>query len=455
MFRKSQLRKVLQNVRHTFRGGSHPPHEKHYTEHKPIIKAKVPATVYIPLSQHIGAPCLPAVKPGDHVKLGQRIGEPAGYVSAPIHASVSGTVKEVAPRVHPNGGTVMTVTIENDGKDERDTSFSSMDWRRQDAASLLKRITEAGIVGLGGASFPTHVKLSPPAGKQIDTVILNGAECEPYLTSDHRLMLEYPQDVLTGLQILMKMMGVTKGFVGIEDNKPDAYDIMKIAAESLPNIQILSMKTKYPQGAEKQLIDAATGRQVPSGGLPMDVGCVVVNVGTAYAVTQAVTKGEPLTRRVVTVTGRIVAEPQNLWVRIGTPVSELLEQCGGMTEPAVKVLLGGPMMGVAQHTLDIPVIKGTSGVLFLSEKEAVLTEEQPCIRCGRCVNACPIHLVPMDIADSAAMDDYAGAQAAGAMDCIECGSCTYVCPAKRHLTQYCRVAKRHLILERKKKETKS
>jgi len=440
--------------RHTFKGGSHPPHEKHYTEDKAIVKANVPDLVHIPMSQHIGAPCLPTVKPGDHVRMGELIGKPAGYVSAPIHASVSGTVKAVAPRVHPNGGEVMTVTIENDGQDERDTSFNSMDWRRQEPKALQERITAAGIVGLGGASFPTHVKLAPPEGKQIDTIILNGAECEPYLTADHRLMLEHPQDVLTGLQILMKQMGVDRGYIGIEDNKRDAYEIMNIAAQEMESIRILSMKTKYPQGAEKQLIDAATGRQVPSGGLPMDVGCVVVNVGTAYAITQAVTKGEPLYRRVVTVTGSIVKDPQNLLVRIGTPVNALLEQCGGLSEPAVKALLGGPMMGVAQHTLDVPVIKGTSGVLFLSEKEAALDEEQPCIRCGRCVNACPIHLVPMDIADSAAMDDYDGAQAAGAMDCIECGSCTYVCPAKRHLTQYCRVAKRHLILARKKKEAK-
>lgn len=441
--------------RHSFRGGSHPPHEKQYTERKAIVKAKAPEVVYIPMSQHIGAPCVPLVKPGDHVRMGQRIGEPSGYVSAPVHASVSGTVKEVAPRVHPNGGSVITVVIENDFTDERDTALESMDWRRQDAKALAERITAAGIVGLGGASFPTHVKLSPPPGKTIDTIILNGAECEPYLTADHRLMVEHPQDVLIGLQILMKMMGVSRGYVGIEDNKPDALQAMRFNAEGKENIEILALRTKYPQGAEKQLIDAATGRQVPSGALPMDVGCVVVNVGTAYAITQAVTKGDPLTRRVVTVTGGIVKDPQNLLVRIGTPVSELLEQCGGITEPAVKVLLGGPMMGVAQHTLDIPVIKGTSGVLFLSEKEAALTEEQACIRCGRCVAACPIHLVPMDIADSTAMDDYEGAQAAGAMDCIECGSCTYVCPAKRHLTQYCRVAKRHLILARKQKESKS
>lgn len=437
--------------RHTFRGGSHPPHEKHYTEHKPIGKAAAPALVHIPMAQHIGAPCQPVVKPGDHVKMGQLIGEPTGYVSAPIHASVSGTVKAVAPRVHPNGGEAMTVTIENDGQDERDTSFSIMDWRRQDAKALQERITAAGIVGLGGASFPTHVKLSPPEGKKIDTIILNGAECEPYLTADHRLMLEYPQDVLTGLQILMKLLGVENGYVGIEDNKPDAIEVMQLAAQEMEHIRILTMRTKYPQGAEKQLIEAATGRQVPSGGLPMDVGCVVVNVGTAYAVTQAVTKGEPLISRVVTVTGGIVKDPQNLLVRIGTPVQDLVEQCGGLTEPAVKALMGGPMMGVAQHTLDVPVIKGTSGVVFLSKKEAALEEEQPCIRCGRCVNACPICLIPMDIADCVAMGDYEGAQAAGAMDCIECGSCTYMCPAKRYLTQYCRVAKRHLILARKKK----
>ena len=319
---------------------------------------------------------------------------------------------------------------------------------------ILNIIKEAGIVGMGGATFPTHVKLSPPPGKDIDTMILNGAECEPYLTSDHRLMIERPEDVVFGLMAFMKVLNVKKGFIGIENNKPDALEAVYNAAKDKEGIEVVALKTKYPQGAEKQLIHACTGREVPSGGLPADAGVVVNNVGTAAAVANAIKKGMPLIERIVTVTGKGVKNPKNLLVKIGTSFREIIEQCGGFSGTPGKVIAGGPMMGIAQYSIDVPVIKGTSGILVLTEEETMIPAPSNCIRCGKCVEVCPINLMPVYISNYSLQDKFEQAEASNAMDCIECGSCSFVCPAKRPLVDSIRVAKREILAKRKKAQSK-
>jgi len=434
----------------TFRGGVHAPHRKKDTQNKAVEKMKEPELVSIPLQQHIGVACQPLVKPGDTVKMGQKIGEPRGFVGAPVHASVSGVVKAIREVPHPSMGKGLAVVIENDGKDEPDDSIRPGDINSMDADRLKELILEAGIVGMGGAAFPTHVKLSPPNDKSIDTVILNGAECEPYLTADHRLMLEAPYDVVDGLKIIMKVLGVERGYIAIEDNKPDAVQAMADAVKSVQGVDIKTLKTKYPQGAEKQLIYAVTGRQVPSGGLPMDVGVIVNNVGTAAAIARAIKTGMPLIERIVTVAGDGVAEPKNLMVRIGTSFADVIEACGGLVGEPAKVISGGPMMGIGQYSLDVPVIKGTSGILVLTREQVEIPDAGPCIRCAKCVDACPMNLMPLMISAYALKEDYDNSEKFHAMDCIECGCCSYTCPAKRPLTQSIRVAKRMITEKRKR-----
>lgn len=433
-----------------FKGGVHPPHGKENTQDKAVERMQAPKLVYIPLQQHIGAPCEPLVKPGDRVKLGQKIGQPKGFVGAPVHASVSGIVKEIRQVPHPAMGQGLAVVIENDGMDERDESVTPKNLDSLSVEELKGLILEAGIVGMGGAAFPTHVKLSPPKDKKIDVVILNGAECEPYLTADHRLMVENPGDVVDGLKVIMKVLGVERGYIAIEDNKPDAVRAISDAVKSVPGAKVVPLKTKYPQGAEKQLIYAVTGRQVPSGGLPMDVGVVVNNVGTAAAIARAIKTGMPLIERIVTVTGGGVAQPKNLLVRIGTTFKDVIDACGGLAGQPAKVISGGPMMGIAQYTLDVPVIKGTSGILVLTRREAEMPEPGPCIRCGRCVEACPMRLMPLLISAYALKGNYDSSEKLHAMDCIECGCCSYICPARRPLVQSIRTAKR-VIVERRKR----
>ncbi|TYP57655.1 electron transport complex subunit RsxC [Thermosediminibacter litoriperuensis] len=435
----------------TFRGGIHPPYNKELTSQKPVERAELPRLAVIPMSQHVGGPCEPIVKVGDHVKVGQKIGEAKAFVSAPIHASVSGKVVAVEPRPHSSGTPVMSVVIESDGRDEVYEGVQppkSLDEMTPDEIKSL--IREAGIVGMGGAGFPTQVKLSPPAGKTIDTIIVNGAECEPYLTADHRLMVERPDDVVLGLRAIMKATGVKKAYIGIEDNKPDAIRAMNDAVKGFKGIEVVPLATKYPQGGEKQLIYAITGREVPSGGLPMDVHVIVDNAGTCAAIANVLKTGMPLIERITTVTGSGVKEPKNLLVRIGTPVGELIEQCGGFDGEPGKVIMGGPMMGASQSQLQAPVMKGTSGVLVLQKSEVKAFEPMPCIKCARCVDACPIHLMPTYLGKFAERGMWAEAERYHALDCIECGCCAYVCPANIPLTQLIRLAKNRIIVSKKK-----
>ncbi len=444
----------------TFQGGIHPHYEKQLTNTKEILPANIPDIAIIPLAQHIGAACASCVAVGDLVKKGQRIGEPAGFVSSPVHASISGKVIAIERRPHPLGrDDVTSVIIESDGKDEwTDDLVENTEYANLTADELKKIILNAGIVGKGGATFPTHVKLSPPPNKKIETVILNGAECEPYLSADHRIMVETPHDIIEGFKLIMKILCVREGYIAIEDNKPDAIKAMQSSLDDLRSpeldVQIAVLETKYPQGAEKQLIKVITGKEVPSGGLPMDVGLVVQNVGTAASIYEAARYGRPLIDRVLTVSGLGVVEPKNLKARIGTPFREILDQCGGLKDDVVKVIMGGPMMGMAQHTLDAPVIKGTSGLLAFTKKEAVSFRGQPCIRCGRCIAACPMGLAPYILGTYGELYMFEKASETSVMDCMECGSCVFICPAKRPLVHLMRFVKREVITSRHKEKLK-
>lgn len=439
----------------TFKGGTHPlarmHHGKPLAEKKPITRAEAPAKVVIPMAQHIGAPAKCVVKVGDAVKMGQLIGEPGGFVSAPVHASVSGKVVAVEPRLVASGLRPLCVVIENDFKDtvaEGIGSKGSVEGLPPD--EIKAAITAAGMVGMGGAAFPTHVKLSVPPEKKVDCIILNGAECEPFLTADHRVMLESAGDVVTGLKAIMKVVGVQKGYIGVELNKPDAIEALEKAIAGQEGIEIVTLKVKYPQGAEKQLINAVTGREVPSGALPADAGVVVSNVGSAAKIAGVLSTGMPLIERVVTVSGA-VASPANLLVRIGTPFSDIIAQAGGIVGEPGKILNGGPMMGQPVYDTSVPVLKGTSGIVVLSKELANTDEESNCIRCGRCAQHCPIHLQPLYIDGFSRMHDLEKAEAFHAVDCIECGVCSYVCPAKRQLVQSIRLVKGAILAARRKK----
>lgn len=429
----------------TFKGGIHPPEYKDFSEHKPIEMMPLPQQVVVPLVQHIGAPCKPVVKVGDKVKVGQKIGEAGGFVSAPIHAPVAGTITKVAKLEVSDGQLVDCIVIENDGTDDWDSSLeahASLD--EVSAKEIVEIVREAGIVGLGGAGFPTHVKLSPPPELIIDSVILNGAECEPFLTCDHRLMLEYSEKVVKGLLALMKAVSAAKGYIAIESNKPDAIETMQAAVRDYPHLEVVTLETKYPQGAEKQLIAAVLGREVPSGKLPMHVGVIVNNIHTAYAVAEAVFEGKPLVQRVVTVSGSVVKNPKNLMVRLGTSFQELIDYCGGFSAEPAKVIKGGPMTGFAQYRLDVPVGKRVSGIIALSAAETDLEEEGPCIKCARCVDACPAFLMPNQLDKLSRRGEFDKAQELGALDCIECAACTFVCPAKRMIIQSIKLAKNEI-----------
>ncbi|NMM61341.1 electron transport complex subunit RsxC [Clostridium sp. P21] len=438
----------------SFRGGVHPNDRKSYTSGKAIEVLPVPNKVTIPVRQHIGAPCSPIVKKGDEVKKGQIIAKTDAFVSANIHASISGTVVDIGDYNHPVFGKCQAIVIENDGKDEwvEGIPVERNDWEKLDKKQLLNIIKEAGIVGMGGATFPTHVKLSPPPDKKVDTFILNAAECEPYLTADHRMMLEQSKRIVNGVKITMKVLGIDKGYVGIEQNKPDAINVMTKAFEGT-SIQVVGLPTKYPQGAEKMLIRVLVDKEVPSGGLPADVGVVVQNVGTVAAISDAVLKGIPLIERVTTVSGGAIKEPKNLLVRVGTLFSDAIEFCGGFSETPEKLLSGGPMMGMAQSNIDLPIIKGVSGILALSKKDVNSGRESACIHCGRCVEVCPMHLVPSKLSILGQKGLYQEAkEEANLLDCVECGSCVYVCPAKRNIVQYIKYCKAQNAAENAKKK---
>lgn len=436
----------------TFKGGIHPlrgiHHGKTLSDKRAIEACSVPGEIVLPLSQHIGAPSVPVVGVGDKVLIGQMVADASGYVSVPCFSSVSGTVKAIELRPHISGRPMMSVVITNDFEDALDPGIKCPgSLEALSRKQIVDAIRAAGIVGMGGAAFPTHVKLSPPPEKKIDTLIVNGAECEPYLTADHRVMLEHPDGVVRGLQAVMKVLGVEKAVIAIEDNKRDALDAIGKAARG-QSIRVDALRVKYPQGAEKQLIYAVTGRQIPSGGLPMDVGAVVVNAGTAYQISLAIEKGLPLYERVVTVTG-CVNSPSNLLVRLGTPISHIIAQVGGFSGKVEKLIAGGPMMGITQHNLSAPVMKGTSGLLALDAKMVRSAEESACIRCGKCVYVCPMGLQPYLLGDLAEHERFEDAENAHALDCIECGSCAYICPANRRLVQEVRLAKSQIMLKQK------
>lgn len=436
----------------TFPGGIHPPYRKSFTKDKVVERARGPKIAVIPLHQHTGAPNEPVVAVGDEVKMGQVVGSTDAFVAAPVHSSISGKVIAIEPRPHPAmGGKVLSVVIESDGNHTLDDQVRPPgDFADMGADDVRKTIRAAGIVGLGGAAFPAAVKVSPPKDKPVDTYLLNGAECEPYLTSDHRIMVERAEDVVYGLKALMYAAGTPKAVICVEDNKPDAVTSLQEACKEEKDIRVLVLHTKYPQGSEKQLIKAVLGREVPTGGLPFHVGVMVSNAGTAVSVSDAFKKGMPLFERVVTVTGSIVCEPKNLLAKIGTPFADLLEECGGLTEKAGKVLMGGPMMGIAQYTLEVPVVKGTSGILVLSEKEADFGPTTACVKCARCVDVCPISLLPVFLAAYSDKKMFDMAEASNALDCIECGCCSYVCPARRPLVHSIRIAKAEIMAKRRR-----
>jgi len=437
----------------TFKGGYHPPDGKSLSENNPIENLPLPKIVAVHLTQHIGAPSKPIVNIGDEVKVGQPLSEAGGFVSIPVHSSVSGKVKAIARLSDASGMKSDAVVIESDGLD---TLFAGVgeksDYENLSADELKKKIAAAGIAGLGGARFPSHVKLSPPADKIIEYIILNGVECEPYLTADDRLMQESPDSIIAGLKIMMKIVNAPNGIIGIEKNKPASIKIIKEKISGQANLQVIELEVKYPQGGEKQLIAASLGREVPSGGLPMDVGVVVSNVGTAHAIYEAVALNKPLYERVITVTGEAITTPKNLRVRIGTPTKELIDFAGGLKANFYKLINGGPMMGTAMSDINAPVHKGTSGILCLAKENAELLEELPCISCGKCVSVCPIRLLPTTIAANVDVKNYENADKLGIMDCMLCGTCSYICPSKRNLVHYFNIGKAKVSELRRKKK---
>lgn len=427
----------------TFKGGIHPPEYKHITEGVEFSNLSIPQICYIPLQQHTGKPAVPVVKAGDMVYEGQLIGKADGFISANVHSSIPGKVIDI--KEHPSvfSRKSMCIVIEAEGKFESSGRLSELsEWKHLTPKEILGRVAEAGIVGLGGAAFPTPVKLSPPENKKIDTLVINGSECEPYLTVDDMLIRTFPQDILEGIAITLRILGIDKAVFGIENNKKEAFSIFKKALEASPfknSVQLVRLKTKYPQGAEKQLIYSIMKRKVPSGGLPMDVGTVVQNAGTIYAIREAVVLRKPLFERYMTVTGDLVNKPGNYKVRIGTMLSDIVEECGGLKDNPSKIIMGGPMCGISLQSMDVPVVKGTSGILFLSEREVNIDEFSPCIKCGRCVTACPMGLMPCDIGNAVENNRF-DLLGKNVFDCIMCGGCSYICPSRRPLSHFVKLS---------------
>ena len=425
-FVNDYVKSIRENRLDGYYGGVHPTERKERTEHLALKSFPDPAEVVIPLSMHAGAPANPVVQVGDTVKVGQKIGEPAAFISAPVHSSVSGTVTAIEERGHATRGTCLSVVIKSDGKNTMDESVKphkSLEELTPD--EIVEIVKEAGIVGMGGAGFPTSVKLKP--AKPVDTILLNGCECEPLLTADHRVLLEFADDVIYGLKAILKAVGAEKGVIVIEDNKPDAIELMKEKTADLENIEVVVAKTKYPQGAEKMLIKRVTGRKVPSGGLPADVGCVVSNISTTKAISDAIQKGLPLIERVVTVTGEHVKNPGNFIVKIGTNTGDLLNYCDAELGEDITVKAGGPMMGFVLSDVNVPIMKGSNGIIAVDTDHTV---EQPCIKCGRCMDVCPMELSPLYFAKYADEENWQGMKEKNVMDCVECRCCEYICSSK-------------------------
>lgn len=437
--------------RKTFKGGAHPYDGKELSRECSIEILNPGDTLVYPLSQHIGAMAKPLVKAGDRVLVGQKIAEKGGFISANIHSSVSGTVKAIEKRLVATGGMVDSVIVQNDGLYEEAEPVFSGNPEELSKDEIIKIIEEAGIVGMGGAGFPTNVKLSPKNPDIIDSIIVNGAECEPYLTSDYRRMVEQTDALVKGLKIVLKIFPKAKGYFGVEDNKPEAIEALLKATENEDRIEVVPLKTKYPQGGERSMIYAVTGRKINSKMLPADAGCIVHNVDTIYAIYNAIYNGKPLIERIVTITGDAVSTPKNFQVRIGTSFRELIDAAGGFTTEPEKIISGGPMMGFSFFNIDVPVVKGSSSLLAFIKDDVSHEESSACIRCGRCAAACPEHLLPMKLAALAGQNEPDEFKKLGGMECVECGCCSYVCPAKRQVTQSVRSMKKLIIASARKK----
>ncbi|MCZ0702232.1 electron transport complex protein RnfC [Natronobacillus azotifigens] len=431
------------------REGAQTEERKHRTEHRPIEEASVPSTLIYPLSMHIGAPATPLVEEGDKVKIGTLIAEKAGFVSANIYSSVSGEVIEISD-MNTTNGKGPCIAIKNDFQDEWDEPLFN-EGEELDRERKLKIIEKAGIVGMGGATFPTSVKLSPPPEKKIDTLIINGAECEPYSTADHRLMVEYAKELIEGVRVLLEIVSATNVYIAVESNGHESVEALKKAIGDSDYIQVKELPTIYPQGSEKNLIKNLTGREVPPGGLPADVHVMLMNVATTYAVYEAVRLGKPLTKRITTVSGEPIKDPKNLWVRIGTPIEELIKECDGFQSAPGKMIHGGPMMGKPITSGRVPVTKGTSVITFLEPEEVTTDERTACIRCSECLNVCPVSLQPILISNAYENGDIDQAEQLGAMDCIDCGNCSYICPSKIPILDNIRSAKIEIRSRKEKK----
>jgi len=451
---KSNISVISRGKPRKFKGGVHPNDSKALSAASPVQDAPLLDKYRVIVHQNIGAPPEVLVKKGDEVKKGALLAKASGFVSASLHAPTSGTVTAIDKCDGPTGIRVAAIEITADGEDEWGSPFEPIaDWQNAEAADLKQRVSDAGVVGMGGAGFPSHVKLSPPPAKPIDTLILNGAECEPYLTADHRLMLEQAEEVVAGAAIFARILGLKSAVIGVENNKPDAIEALK-KASAKTNVTVQGLAVNYPQGAEKQLIYALTGREVPIGGLPMDVGCVVQNVASAAAVNDAVVKGHPSIERITTVTGEPLVNPGNWRFRLGTPISKSIELAGGVKYQPAKLLLGGPMMGFAQSSLDVTVMKNTSGILLIPAEQVSQYTSDPCIRCGKCVSCCPMGILPATISQAVENERFDMAAQLNVLACIECGSCSYICPSHRPLNQHFKRAKSEIMAARKKEQKK-